>query len=114
MDAKNNITVSENAALRLKQLNTNGETALRLQVLAGGCNGFQYKFTVISIAEKNDNDNVIIKSEQSFIIDKLSAKLIDGSTIDFIEDLSGAEFIVSNNPNANSKCGCGNSFSANF
>lgn len=109
-----NIDVSNEAAQRLQHLNSTGNSALRLRVLSGGCNGFQSKFQVISKDEINDNDNVIVKNDQQFIIDKLSAKLVNGSTIDFEEDLAGAEFIVKNNPNANSKCGCGSSFSANF
>lgn len=109
-----NINIAENAVLRLENLNSDGRKGLRLQVLAGGCNGFQYQFKIIPVDEIKENDKVIIKSNQHFIIDILSAQLINGSTIDFVEDLSGAEFVVSNNPNANSKCGCGNSFSASF
>ena len=81
---------------------------LRLSVSGGGCSGFSYTFSLDDTAKKDD---FILKSHGvSLVIDNISADLLDGSEIDYVDDLLASSFRV-NNPNATSTCGCGTSFS---
>ena len=80
----------------------------RITVLGGGCAGFQYKFDFDN--KKNDDDILIKTNKISVLIDKISLGLINGSKIDYVNELIGSSFKVSN-PKASSSCGCGTSFS---
>ena len=81
---------------------------LRLAVDGGGCAGFTYKFDLAPDAETGD---AIAETDGvKLIVDPLSLELVKGSAVDFVEDLGGAAFKVTN-PNAQSGCGCGSSFS---
>ena len=81
---------------------------LRLAVDGGGCAGFSYKF---ELAEAADPDDVIAETNGvQLVVDPTSLDLVRGSAVDFVEDLGGAAFKVTN-PNAASGCGCGSSFS---
>ncbi len=81
---------------------------LRLSVDGGGCSGFTYRFELADAAAVGDamaeTDGVRL------VVDPVSLDLVRGSAVDFIEDLGGAAFKVTN-PNAASGCGCGSSFS---
>ena len=80
---------------------------LRLAVDGGGCAGFTYKFE-LGTAEADD---VIAETDGvKLVVDPVSLELVKGSAVDFVEDLGGAAFKVTN-PNAQSGCGCGSSFS---
>ncbi|MCF3947076.1 iron-sulfur cluster assembly accessory protein [Acidiphilium sp. AL] len=83
-------------------------SALRVEVLAGGCNGFQYKFDLTrQIAE----DDIIIERDGTRVaIDPASLDLLEGAELDYKDTLMGAYFAVGN-PNAKTSCGCGTSFS---
>lgn len=85
------------------------KTALRISVEGGGCSGFSYKYDLVSEAPADD-DLVIEKDGAKIFIDSVSLPLMDGSEIDFVDDLMGQAFKI-NNPNAVSSCGCGASFS---
>ena len=80
----------------------------RITVLGGGCAGFQYKFDFDK--KKNDDDILIKTNKISVLIDKISLGLINGSKIDYVNELIGSSFKVTN-PKASSSCGCGTSFS---
>ena len=81
---------------------------LRLAVDGGGCAGFTYKF---ELAESADADDTIAENAGvKLVVDPVSLDLVRGSAVDFVEDLGGASFKVTN-PNAASGCGCGSSFS---
>jgi iron-sulfur cluster assembly accessory protein len=81
---------------------------LRLAVDGGGCAGFTYTFELAPAAE---SDDAIAKVDGvTLVVDPVSLELVKGSAVDFVEDLSGAAFRVTN-PNAQSGCGCGSSFS---
>jgi iron-sulfur cluster assembly accessory protein len=82
--------------------------ALRVEVLAGGCSGFQYKFDLT--AESNPDDLVITAEGATVYVDPTSLDLLAGSELDYKDTLMGAHFAV-RNPNATSSCGCGTSFS---
>ena len=81
---------------------------LRLAVDGGGCAGFTYKFELADAAE--DADSVSETDGVKLVVDPVSLDLVKGSAVDFVEDLGGATFRVTN-PNAQSGCGCGSSFS---
>jgi iron-sulfur cluster assembly accessory protein len=81
---------------------------LRLAVDGGGCAGFTYTF---ELAEAADADDEVAESDGvRLVVDPVSLELVKGSAVDFVEDLGGAAFKVTN-PNAASGCGCGSSFS---
>lgn len=79
----------------------------RVYVQGGGCSGFSYGFM---FDEQRDGDNLVQVSGVTCLVDPQSLMFLKGSTVDFIESLSGAGFTV-NNPNATGSCGCGSSFS---
>ena len=81
---------------------------LRLAVDGGGCAGFTYKF---ELAPEAESDDAIAETDGvTLVVDPISLELVKGSAVDFVEDLGGAAFRVTN-PNAQSGCGCGSSFS---
>jgi iron-sulfur cluster assembly accessory protein len=82
--------------------------ALRVEVLAGGCSGFQYKFDLT--ATQHPDDLVIAADGATVYVDPTSLELLAGAELDFKDALMGAHFAVKN-PNATSACGCGTSFS---
>ena len=104
------VTLSETAARRLQSLSkTEGRPVmLRVAFEAGGCSGFSYRFDLIDKAEPDDLK--IDRDGASAVVDVVSLALLNGSEIDFVDELAGAEFRV-RNPNARSSCGCGVSFS---
>ena len=81
---------------------------LRLAVDGGGCAGFTYKFELADVAEADDA--IAETNGVTLVVDPTSLDLVRGSAVDFVEDLGGAAFKVTN-PNAASGCGCGSSFS---
>jgi iron-sulfur cluster assembly accessory protein len=81
---------------------------LRVAVDGGGCSGFQYRFDLVEAA--NDDDIKVECDGAAAVIDVISLGLLEGSEIDFADELAAAEFKV-RNPNAKSSCGCGVSFS---
>jgi len=93
---------------KLREMEGKPGLMLRLQVSGGGCSGFQYGF---SLDDKIADDDLIFENDGvSVVIDEVSIGLLEGSEVDFKEDLGGAFFQV-NNPNATASCGCGASFS---
>ena len=102
------ISTTNNAIKRIKSvINSSKGSNFRVYVTGGGCSGFQYGF-------KFDNDiafddDVINCGDFSLLIDSMSYPYLYGSTLDFVEDLSGAKFVIKN-PNAKTTCGCGESF----
>ena len=109
---QDSITVSDNAFKRIKALTApkqeDAGKKLRISVNSGGCSGFQYKYTFEHKAK--EDDLVFTKNGSSVIIDPISSQFLKGSVIDYKETLGFASFEISN-PTAQSKCGCGNSFS---
>ena len=81
---------------------------LRLAVDVGGCAGFSYRFELAESRE--DGDTSAETDGVTLLVDAVSLDLVRGSAVDFVEDLGGASFKVTN-PNAASGCGCGSSFS---
>jgi iron-sulfur cluster insertion protein len=94
--------------LKVAESEGNPALALRISVSGGGCSGFQYSFSLD--AEETADDVVITRDGARLLVDTVSLEYLKGSELDFVEDLSGAGFRISN-PLASSSCGCGNSFS---
>ncbi|HEY2131964.1 MAG TPA: iron-sulfur cluster insertion protein ErpA [Acetobacteraceae bacterium] len=101
--------LTDRAAGRIAEIMaTQGDaTALRVEVLAGGCSGFQYKFDLAG--HQAEDDLVIEQDGARVLIDPASMDLLAGSELDYTDALMGAHFAV-RNPNAASSCGCGTSF----
>lgn len=87
----------------------NPNLMLRTFVQGGGCSGFQYGFTFDE--EKNDDDfEIALDDKWKVVVDAMSMQYMTGATIDYKEDLQGSSFSIKN-PNAQTTCGCGSSFS---
>lgn len=82
---------------------------LRVEVIGGGCAGFQYRFSWVSPPVEKDDELIVHKSGVSIVIDKTSLEFMHGSVLDYQKELIGSWFQVQN-PNVSSKCGCGASF----
>ena len=105
----NKIEVTENAQNYINEiLISEGSKFFRITVLGGGCAGFQYKFDFSDIP--NDDDLIFKYEKARVLIDKTSIELLKGSKIDYVTELIGSSFKISN-PQASSSCGCGTSFS---
>lgn len=104
------IQLLPNAAKRVAEIATKlgKDPVLRLSVEGGGCSGFQYRF---GLADAIEADDAIAESgEAKLVVDSVSLDLVRGCAVDFVESLGGKSFQVTN-PNAQSGCGCGSSFS---
>ena len=103
------ISLTENAAKRVAWIaeRQNKPAILRLAVDGGGCAGFTYKF---ELSRAEGDDEIVETDGVRLVVDPVSLDLLKGSAVYFVEDLSGAAFRVTN-PNAESGCGCGSSFS---
>ena len=109
--AAREMTITDSCAKRIKELRQmegNDGLMLRVAVSGGGCSGFQYGFSL---------DDVIAKDDLTFelggvtlVVDETSLGLLEGSEVDYKEDLGGSFFQIAN-PNATASCGCGSSFS---
>ncbi len=104
------MTLTSNATKKLDTLikeENNPNLKLRIFVSGGGCSGFQYGF---SFDEKQENDDTLIQSDGvAVLVDPASLNYLRGSEVDYVEDLTGAQFVI-RNPQAASTCGCGQSF----
>jgi len=109
-DTHLSVRVSERAARRIAEiLKAEPQPAmLRVAVTGGGCSGFQYNFALDD--SRAEDDLVIERDGAVVLIDPMSLDFLKGAEIDFVDDLIGASFKI-NNPNAQSSCGCGTSFS---
>ena len=104
------ISLTENAAKRVAWIadRQSKPAILRLAVDGGGCAGFTYTFELADVLA--DDDAVAETDGVKLIVDPVSLELVKGSAVDFVEDMGGSAFRVTN-PNAQSGCGCGSSFS---
>jgi iron-sulfur cluster insertion protein len=86
----------------------NPNLKLRVYIMGGGCSGFSYGFMFDD--KEKEGDSIVINEDVTLVVDPMSYQYLIGSTVDYLEDLQGARFIISN-PNAKTTCGCGSSFS---
>jgi len=103
-------TLSAAAAQRItKMLEAEPEGSFfRVAVNGGGCSGFQYEFSIDT--DRGEEDLSFVSHDVEVVIDEISLELVDKAELDYVQDLMGAYFAVSN-PNATASCGCGTSFS---
>ena len=105
----NKIEITNNAQEHIAMvLKKDSAKYFRITVLGGGCAGFQYKFDFENL--KNEDDILIHNEKIDVIIDETSLELIQNSKIDYVHELIGSSFKITN-PQATSSCGCGTSFS---
>ncbi len=106
------ITLTENAQKAISRFIKGADTpveGLRISVTGGGCSGMQYGMSLEETA--NGDDTVVEVGDLKVFIDPLSAPMLKGVTVDFLDSMEGSGFKFEN-PNASASCGCGNSFSA--
>ncbi|KAI1053676.1 hypothetical protein LB507_007126 [Fusarium sp. FIESC RH6] len=128
------LEITDRAAKRLNKImekDGNPNLALRIQVESGGCHGFQYLMSLVTLPAKdaaewssivNEDDTIFqyipddadpaVASEEGpkIILDEPSLDLLKGSKVDFTMELIGSQFKITDNPLATSSCGCGTSF----
>jgi iron-sulfur cluster insertion protein len=123
-----NLIFTDAAAAKVHELivdEGNSDLNLRVFITGGGCSGFQYGFTFDeaindddyivkkTVHDDNDDDGGSGKSGSTInlLVDPMSFQYLRGATVDYREDINGAQFVIKN-PNAKTTCGCGSSFSA--
>lgn len=105
------LTISESAKEKILDLlreENNPKLALRTFVQGGGCSGFSYGFTFDD--QQGEDDFEIPLDNFKVLVDAMSMGYLQGAEIDYKEDISGSAFSIKN-PNAQTTCGCGSSFS---
>ena len=105
------IEITENATIKIANIlaeENNPKVKIRVFVQGGGCSGMQYGFTMDE--EQNEDDFEIPAGSISMLVDSISAQYLTNAIIDYVEDLNGSQFKITN-PNAATTCGCGSSFS---
>ncbi len=105
------IGITANAAKRIKELvalEGDDSLAMRVSVSSGGCSGFQLGFDLDR--EITSEDKVFESEGVKVVVDETSLELVKGAELDYVDNLVGSFFKLSN-PNASSSCGCGVSFS---
>jgi iron-sulfur cluster insertion protein len=106
-----NLKITENAQIKLQEILAQeaqgSKTKVRVFVQGGGCSGMEYGFTMDD--EQNEDDWEIPAGSQSVLVDSMSAQYLMNAEIDYVDDLSGSRFKISN-PQAQTTCGCGSSF----
>ena len=105
------ITLQPTAIAKLKELfaeEDNPNLKLRVFVQGGGCSGMSYGFTFEEVQNEDDFD--FAYEDVRVVVDSMSMQYLQGASIDYREDLMGASFVI-DNPQAQTTCGCGSSFS---
>lgn len=108
------LNITDSAVKKVKSYTNDPEfeneniIGMRISIYGGGCSGFNYSFELIS--ETNEDDLLFEKDGVVFAVDPLSMMYLDNATLDYIIEDFSERFVV-NNPNAQTTCGCGSSFS---
>ena len=106
------LTLTDSAQNAIARFMSGAETApagLRIEVTGGGCSGLQYSMNLVE--EKQPEDVEVACGKVTVFVEQLSAPLLKGVTVDFVDSLDGSGFKFEN-PNATQACGCGQSFAA--
>jgi iron-sulfur cluster insertion protein len=105
------VVFTDAAANKVQQLideEQNDQLKLRVYITGGGCSGFQYGFTFDE--EIKEDDWVVVNNQVHLLIDPLSYGYLHAAEIDYTQGITGEQFVI-RNPNAQTTCGCGSSFS---
>jgi iron-sulfur cluster insertion protein len=106
------LELTESCKKKIKDIiaeENNPELKLRVFVQGGGCSGFQYGFS-LDADPIGDDDFDMMFDDVHILVDSMSAQYLTGASIDYKEDLHETGFVIQN-PNAQTTCGCGSSFS---
>lgn len=118
--AKPSVEITTSCRDRLRELSAQRgkSVTLRVTVDGGGCSGFQYAFQLQdwdALPEiknlESDGDILIKQDDVAVIVDTLSLAYIAGSKVDYVQEMISSSFRITDNPNSESSCGCGVSFS---
>lgn len=105
------VEITESAKAKVIDLlneENNPDLKLRTFVQGGGCSGFQYGFTFDE--EQNEDDwEINLDGKWKLLVDSMSMTYLNGAQIDYTDDINGSQFTIKN-PNAQTTCGCGSSF----
>jgi iron-sulfur cluster insertion protein len=104
------ITITETAKIKILDLlaeEGNPDLSLRTFVQGGGCSGMSYGFTFDEVTNEDDFELPLEKFK--VLVDSMSMQYLQGASIDYKDDLQGSQFVITN-PNAQTTCGCGSSF----
>jgi iron-sulfur cluster assembly 2 len=111
------ITTSPPAKNSLVQTTSTPDSHLRVTVTSGGCHGFQYLMSLEQESKIDDEEDTVFSADEGdadgraqVVMDLPSLELLQGSTVDFTQELIGSQFKIVGNPRASSSCGCGTSF----
>ena len=105
------MTLDDSAVTKLRELlaeENNPAVMLRVFVQGGGCSGMSYGFTLDE--EKNEDDFDFVYDSVKVIVDSMSMQYLQGAKIRWDDGVMGSSFVI-DNPNAETTCGCGSSFS---
>jgi iron-sulfur cluster insertion protein len=105
------LTLTDSSVDKIKDLlneENNPSLKLRVFVQGGGCSGMQYGFTFDE--EQNEDDFTVEKSGVILLVDSMSMQYLNNAVVDYKDDIMGSSFTIKN-PNAETSCGCGSSFS---
>ena len=105
------ITITDEALGKIRDIlaeENNPNIKLRVFVQGGGCSGMSYGFTLDEAV--NEDDFEFDREEVKILVDSMSSQYLQGATINYRDELMGASFVI-DNPNAQTTCGCGSSFS---
>lgn len=105
------LSITESAKIKIADVlaeENNPDMRLRMYIQGGGCSGMSYGFTLDD--QKNEDDFEVPAGDTTVLIDSMSMQYVENATIDFIDDLQGSRFSITN-PQAQTTCGCGSSFS---
>ncbi len=105
------ITLTDSSVAKIKDLlaeENNPNIKLRVFVQGGGCSGMQYGFTFDE--DQGDDDFVVEKDGVILLVDSMSMQYLNEAVVDYKDDIMGSNFTIKN-PNAQTTCGCGSSFS---
>jgi iron-sulfur cluster assembly accessory protein len=105
------VTLTQQAGDKLRSLlesEAEPGSGLRVQVVPGGCSGFEYS---LSFSAPEEGDEIVETEGVKLIIDKFSVPYLLGARFDYEEGFQGSGFVIQN-PNASAACGCGKSFQA--
>ena len=104
------IFVTDSAQKKMKEIlddfDSENRGMIRFVVSAGGCSGFMYDLQIVEYAE---NCQELVIGGVKVLVPNMASHLLDGIEIDYEDKLMGGGFKI-NNPNAQSSCGCGESF----
>jgi iron-sulfur cluster assembly protein len=105
------VSLTEYGASKAKQIlsqTSKDSAAVRVFVKSGGCSGYSYGMAIDD--RTLDGDTFFESHGVKVVVDKMSLPLLEGATVDYLENMMGGGFSVVANPNATSACGCGHSF----